>query len=254
LNTANPLEQWRQEVGFSLTKKPYHFAQRFASARNMLYRDADPSLGDKLRVEVVCHRCHAPQSLRVDHLPRYEKASGKYLTRVRAYCHYCATGKAVTFIPVDRSLPTKSYDTLRHEHAIEQSRKDLSAPTTRTSLNTMTAKYLVAWLASHGFRSYKARFGRREDILPRAEAVWDYLAGPQDLEASSLVQKIFDNHQTYYPRPPRNAKPSTKASTPHSKTSPTSASPMKGAPSRASLRASPTLVSTRVPFTEAPYF
>ena len=171
LNTANPLEQWRQELGFSLTKKPYHFAQRSPSARNVLYRDADPSLGDQLRVEVVCPRCRAPQSRRVDDVPRYEKTSGKYLTRVRAWCPYCITGEAVTFVPVNRSLPTKSYDFLRHEHAIEQARKDLSAATTCTSLSTMSAKYLVAWLASQGFRSYKARFGRREDILPRAEAV-----------------------------------------------------------------------------------
>lgn len=127
----------------------------------MLYRDTDPSLGDKLRVEIVCHRCHAPQSLQVDHLPRYEKASGKYLTR--AYCPYCVTGKAVTFIPVDRSLPTKSYDTLRHEHAIEQSRKDLSAPTTRTSLNTMTAKYLVH--GSHPTGSGAARPDLNEEKI-----------------------------------------------------------------------------------------
>jgi hypothetical protein len=35
LNTANSLEQWRQELGFSMTKKPYHFAQRSPSARNV---------------------------------------------------------------------------------------------------------------------------------------------------------------------------------------------------------------------------
>jgi hypothetical protein len=195
-----------------MTKKPYHFAQELTSARNVLYRDADSSPGDQHCVEVMCLRCRAPQSRRADHVLRYEKTSGKYLTRVRARCPYCITGQAVTFVPVNRSLPTKRNDTLRHEYTIEQARKELSAPTMRTSLSTMSAKFLVTWLASQGFRSYKARFGRREDILPRAEAVWDFLAGPQDSEASRLVQESFNNHQTYYLRPSRKVKPTVKAS------------------------------------------
>ena len=148
LNTASPLEQWRQELGFSLTKKPHYFSQRSPSARNVLYKDADPSLGDQLRVKVVCPRCRAPQSCRIDGVPRYKRTSGKYFSRVRAWCSYCITWETVTFVSVNRSLPSKGYGNLRHKHAIEQARNDLSAATTRTSLSAMSAKYLVAWHTS----------------------------------------------------------------------------------------------------------
>jgi hypothetical protein len=108
LNTASPMDQWRNGPGSPITRVPHHFSLRQPASRNVLYKDADPAKGDKLRVEVMCSSCRDPQSYWVDQYPRYEIASGKYLTWVRRWCSYCSSQK-FTFIPMNTSLPWKTF-------------------------------------------------------------------------------------------------------------------------------------------------
>ena len=153
LNTASPLEQWRRGLGPS-TSKPYNFSPRQPASRIVLYRDADPSKGDKLRVTVMCSRCCNPQSYWVDQYPRYEMENGKYLICVRRQCSYCSSGKS-TFIPVDNSFPRKSFTTVQYQHRKEQAKANLPDPTTRAGFSEMTKAELLSWLASQGFRATK---------------------------------------------------------------------------------------------------
>lgn len=159
LNTASPLEQWRRGLGPS-TSKPYKFSPRQPASRNVLYRDADPSKGDKLCVAVMCSRCCNPQSYWVDQYPRYEMENGKYLTCVRRQCSYCSSGKS-TFIPVDKSFPRKFFTTVQYQHRKKQAKENLPDPTTRTGFSKMAKAELLSWLASQGFTGNKVNFGTK---------------------------------------------------------------------------------------------
>jgi hypothetical protein len=78
LNVADLIKQYREGLGSSITRKQHYFNLRPPAFRNISYRDANPSKGDKLRVELMCYRCRNPQSYFVDQYPRYEIASGKW--------------------------------------------------------------------------------------------------------------------------------------------------------------------------------
>lgn len=73
----------------------------------------------------------------------------------------------------------------------------MSAPTTRASLSEMTKTEIREWLASQGFRGNTVNLVRKHGLVARAEGVWDYLAGPQDLEAELHLQDISNDRQTY---------------------------------------------------------
>jgi hypothetical protein len=124
LNVADPMKQYREGLGSSITRKQHHFNLRPPASRNILYGDANPSKGEKLRVELMCCRCRNLQSYLVDQYPRYEIASGKYLTWVSRWCYYCSS-EPVRFIPVDKSLPRKSFGTVQYQHQKEKAKTRL---------------------------------------------------------------------------------------------------------------------------------
>jgi hypothetical protein len=174
LNVADPMKQYREGLWSSITRKQHHFNLRPPAFRNISYRDANPSKGDKLRVELICYRCRNPQSYFVDQYPRYEIASGKYLTWVSRWCYYCLSGP-VRFIPVDKSLPRKSFGAVQYQHRKEKAKN--------SPLGEMTKLEVLAWLASKGFRGNTVNWLQKHELVSLAEGVWDYLAGPQDQEA-----------------------------------------------------------------------
>lgn len=207
LNVTTPLDQWRSEFGFSPMNSARPRAFKYATARNEAYRDADPSLGDKPVVEVVCNNCRSAGSRRTDYIPRYEISSGKYLHRFRSYCPECSTGKMVTFVPIDKSLPSKSYDYLRHTSELDRLLlENPPSPKTRSQMCQLSLKELKAWLMAHGFARRKYQFGTREHLLKRAEAVWDSLHSPQDANAKEQLQQCLNSSQTIYDRPSRAAR------------------------------------------------
>jgi hypothetical protein len=193
------MKQYREGLGSSITRKPHHFNLRPPAFRNISYRDANLSKGDKLRVELMCYRCRNPQSYFIDQYPRYEIASGKYLTWITRWCYYCLSGP-VRFIPVDKSLPRKSFGAVQYQHRKEKA-KNSPALTTRADLSEMTKLEVLAWLASQGFRGDIVNWSRKHELVALAEGVWDYLTGPQDQEAKLRLQEILNDRQTYHLRP-----------------------------------------------------
>ncbi|KAF5692063.1 hypothetical protein FDENT_3083 [Fusarium denticulatum] len=163
LNVGLPLDQWRPELG-PMKSRAKHPA-KFETLKGIVYRQADPSLGDRTQMEIVCTECRSPQSRRIDYLPRYEKSSGVYLSWHRAYCEYCQDGKMATFVPSDASLPFQSFDYLRHKYAPDQAVQASTPVRARSDLSNMSKDSLEAYVASHGFELRKFRFGSSAVLL-----------------------------------------------------------------------------------------
>ncbi|KAF5691991.1 hypothetical protein FCIRC_177 [Fusarium circinatum] len=190
LNVGLPLDQWRPVLGRMKSGGKRHPA-KFETLKGIVYRQADPSLGDKTQMEIVCTKCRSPQSRRIDHLPRYEKSSGVYLSWHRAQCEYCQDGKMATFVPLDASLPFRSFDYLRHKYALDQAVQASTPVRARSDLSNMSKDSLGAYLASHGFERPMFRAGSVTVLLQRAEAIWDFLQGPQTAEAEDSLQAFM---------------------------------------------------------------
>ncbi|KAG5757314.1 hypothetical protein H9Q70_000165 [Fusarium xylarioides] len=204
LNVGLPLDQWRPELG-PMRSRGYRHPAKFETLKGIVYRQADPSLGDRTQVEIVCTKCRSPQSRRIDHLPRYEKSPGIYLSWHRAYCEYCADGKMATFVPLDTSLPFQSFDYLRHKYALDQAVQASTPARARSDLSNMSKDSLEAYVASHGFERRKFRFGSSAVLLQRAEAIWDFLQGPQTAEAEDTLQAFMASTVARDDRPSRAA-------------------------------------------------
>ncbi|RKL39779.1 hypothetical protein BFJ72_g6507 [Fusarium proliferatum] len=204
LNVGLPLDQWRPELGPMRLPKHRHPA-KFETLKGITYRNADPSLGDKTQIEIVCTKCRSPQSRRIDNLPRYEKSSGVYLSWHRAHCEYCADGKMATFVPSDTSLPFRSFDYLRHKYSVEQAVQASTLVRARSDLSIMSKDRLEAYVASHGFDRRKFRFGSLSVLLQRAEAIWDFLQGPQTAEAEDSLRAFMASTVVQDNRPSRAA-------------------------------------------------
>ncbi|KAF4499192.1 c2h2 transcription [Fusarium agapanthi] len=96
-----------------------------------------------------------------------------------------------TFVPLDASLPFRSFDYLRHKYTLDQAVQASTPDRARSDLSNMSKDRLVAYVASHGFERRKFRFGSSAVLLQRAEAIWDFLQGPQTAEAEDSLQAFM---------------------------------------------------------------
>ena len=81
LNSASPLKQWRNSLGRGTSDgSSFHFSPRQPAARNILFREADPNLGDLPEVQLMCSYCKGPS-----HISRTNILDMK-LSRGTTYC------------------------------------------------------------------------------------------------------------------------------------------------------------------------
>lgn len=77
-----------------------------ASRKDEYWRDADPSLNDRMYLKVICSSCKHPKSMRIDRQPRYTIVSGKYVCSRKRWCPFCIKLHHSTFYkPVESHIP-----------------------------------------------------------------------------------------------------------------------------------------------------
>ncbi|KAG5792660.1 hypothetical protein H9Q69_008282 [Fusarium xylarioides] len=179
LNVGLPLDQWRPELG-PMRSRGYRHPANFETLKGIVYRQADPSLGDRTQ----------------------DRPSPKVR---EVFWHIFELAQVATFVPLDTSLPFQSFDYLRHKYALDQAVQASTPARARSDLSNMSKDSLEAYVASHGFERRKFRFGSSAVLLQRAEAIWDFLQGPQTAEAEDTLQAFMASTVARDDRPSRAA-------------------------------------------------
>lgn len=119
LNVADPLIQYRRSLYETKTayvtrrtlsnKKRYVYNFKNHSLLNTMFRFADRSKGDRARVRLKCSVCSGSNYF-IDRTPRYEIATGVYLSRTFKCRSRCASKRVVPFVPFDASIPSKTFN------------------------------------------------------------------------------------------------------------------------------------------------
>lgn len=197
LNSANPLKQWRNNLGLGTSDgSSFHFSPRQPAARNILFRETDPNLGDLPEAQLMCSYCKDPKSYFTDKYPRYEIVTGDYLLWVKRYCLVCSSTSKTLFVPVDESVTYKHFTTVINRYAEIQAKENVPASVTHAQLQGMKRAELQAWLQAKGYTGQIVTLPPKRKLVSLAKSVQDYLRGPQDQEAERRLQEVSNEHRT----------------------------------------------------------
>ena len=197
LNSASPLKQWRNSLGHGTSDgSSFHFSPRQPAARNILFREADPNLGDLPEVQLMCSYCKDPKSYFTDKYPRYEIVTGNYLLSVKGYCLVCLSTSKTLFVPVDESVAYKNFTTVTNRYTEMQAKENVPASVTHAQLQGMEKAELQAWLKAKGYTGQIVTLPPKRKLVLSAKSVQDYLRGPQHQEAKRRLQEVLNEHRT----------------------------------------------------------
>jgi hypothetical protein len=165
LNVQDPLQQFRPSLcgssptfGTSTTSRGKKRVMKFShclkphSLLNIVFRYADPLKGDRAQVPLRCSKC-SRSSYVIDRTLRYEISTGVYLPYLRMPCYNCSPEHAALFVPVDTTMPFKTFRSVvdAYNYAnYRQIAKDMEFAS-RADLEATKSGLLRTWTRSQGF-------------------------------------------------------------------------------------------------------
>ena len=191
LNVQDPLKQFRPSLhgtsatfGTSttsrrkkrVTKFPYCFKPH--SLLDIMFRYADPSKEDRAPVPLRCSKCSG-SSYVLDRTPCYEIFTGVFLPCLRMRCYNCSPKHAALFVPVDTTMPFKTFKSVVDAYKdadYRQTAKDMEFAS-RTDLVATNSVLLRVWIRSQAFECRKS--SRKAVLVERADSVRRWLEDPQ---------------------------------------------------------------------------
>jgi len=195
LNVADPLIQYRRSL---YETKTAYFTRRTLSSKkryvnnfknhsllNTMFRFADRSKGDRAQVRLKCSVCSG-SSYFIDRTPRYEIATGVYLSRTFKCRSRCASKRVVLFVPFDASIPSKKFNNAVVAYNNAKYREIATNMTfaSRTDLEATNSDLLEAWIRAQGFACPKN--DRKEAVVDCADKIRLWLENPEDKDDVEL--------------------------------------------------------------------
>lgn len=197
LNVADPLFQPRRSRSDSKTtnsarntsrrkRRRILFPHRNHSLQNLLFRFADRSKGDRAQIRLKCGVCSGSTHV-IDRSPRYEIATGIYLSPSLRCQSSCVSRSLVPFVPFDASIAYKALSTAALAHRTVESRetaKDLTLAS-RTDVEQTPKLVLEAWIRDQGFACPKSS---KKDIVEIADKIRLRLEDPENVDDTELLR------------------------------------------------------------------